>query len=281
MKILVVGDFHGKFPKKLKSVVKKEKIDLIVSLGDYMPFSLRKEFFKYGYKKDIEVWEIIGKKKVKENILRDLKKGEKIIAELNKLNIPTFTTIGNIDYTRVKDSFVHKKYGWKWESQDFFSPIIKKYKNVKKFDYSFFKFSNFVFIGAYGSSSPGQVKSKAYKRYKKKLDNLFKKFKKENKDRQVIFVSHNVPYNTKLDLIKAKDAHKIAKGKHYGSKLVRRTIDKWQPALAFGGHIHESWGKDKIGKTIVINPGAAVEGKFVIVDINEQKRKIKNIRFVK
>jgi len=84
MKILIIGDFHGKFPAKLKK--KAKKIDLVVSLGDFCPFSLRKEFFKYSYRKEnSELWEFIGKKKVKEKTLTDLKKGEKILKILNKL----------------------------------------------------------------------------------------------------------------------------------------------------------------------------------------------------
>jgi hypothetical protein len=35
VKILAIGDFHGKFPEKLKKIIKKEKINLIVSVGDY------------------------------------------------------------------------------------------------------------------------------------------------------------------------------------------------------------------------------------------------------
>lgn len=38
-------DFHRKFPDKLKRLIKKEKIDLIVSLRDYSPFSHRKLWF--------------------------------------------------------------------------------------------------------------------------------------------------------------------------------------------------------------------------------------------
>jgi len=40
MKILVVGDFHGKFPRGLNSIVKNKKIDVVVSVGDYPPFSM-------------------------------------------------------------------------------------------------------------------------------------------------------------------------------------------------------------------------------------------------
>jgi len=47
---------------------------------------------------------------------------------------------------------------------------------------------------------------------------------------------------------------KAKKGRHYGSKLARRIINTYKPPLHFGGHVHEALGKDKVGKTILINP---------------------------
>jgi len=42
-----------------------------------------------------------------------------------------------------------------------------------------------------------------------------------------------------------------------GSKAVRTVIEKYQPLIALHGHIHESRGTVKIGKTVCINPGSA------------------------
>lgn len=294
MKILAIGDFHGKFPKKFETLIKKEKIDLVVSIGDYPPFHYRKLWFKHCYGKEIELWKIIGKKKYKELINKDLKEGEKAIKKLNSLKVPVITIVGNLDYSRIPDAldetYAYKK--WKWDSQNFFKPLIKKYPNIKDFTYSYFKFKDYVFIGGGPSSFPGKVKSKNYRKFRKKLDNLFKRFRKENKKGKVIFVSHNVPYNTKLDKLSIK-AVKFAvrsagknkakqiksRKKHYGSKLVKRIVQRYQPLLHVGGHIHESLGKDRIGKTILVNPGAANEGKAAIIEL--YKGKVKKIKFLK
>ncbi|MEK6819343.1 MAG: metallophosphoesterase, partial [Nanoarchaeota archaeon] len=158
MKILATGDFHGEFPKKFKSLIKKEKIDLVISNGDYFPFHYRDLWFKHCYQKETELWEVIGKEKYKKLILKDLKDGESAIKKLNALPIPVFTVVGNIDYTRKSDSGDYKtdkKHYWAWNEQDFFSPIIKKYPNIKRFDYSYLKFQDYIFIGAYGGSGPG------------------------------------------------------------------------------------------------------------------------------
>ncbi|VVB79941.1 Calcineurin-like phosphoesterase [uncultured archaeon] len=277
MRLLVVGDFHGKLPLNLKAIVKKEKIGLIISLGDYFPFSYRKIWFKHCYGKDLELWEVLGKKVVKTYMLKDLKVGENILKKLNDLGVPVLTVVGNTDLSRLNDQYRPGRsfnYKWKWESQEFFTPMIKKYKNIHRIDYSSFKFGNIIFIGAFGHSSPGHVKSRAYKKYKNKLENLFKKFRKENKEGKVIFTTHNVPFNTKLDKITAKHAHHRARGKHYGSKMFRRIIEKYQPSLSIGGHIHEGFGKDKIKSTLLVNPGAALEKRYAIIEIPEKKGKI-------
>jgi len=42
-----------------------------------------------------------------------------------------------------------------------------------------------------------------------------------------------------------------------GSQAVRNVIERYQPLIALHGHIHESRGTVKIGKTVCINPGSA------------------------
>ena len=287
MKILAIGDFHGKFPKKFEKLIKKEKIDFILSNGDYPSFSLEKVFFKKVYMHpEKNLWEVVGKKKYKEKTLKDLKNGESVLKKLNNLRIPVFTVLGNHDYPnpndiRDLDRKLEKRFSWKWEDNrlKFYPEIIKKYKNIQRVDYSYGKFKDYIIIGARGHSVPGRVKSKAYRKYKKKLDTLFKKFNKENKEKKVIFLSHNVPYRTKLDKITSKKAHEHAQKKHAGSKMFRRIIKKYQPILHVGGHIGEGMGKDKIGKTILMNPGEAHEGKAAVIEID--KGKVKKIKFIR
>jgi Icc-related predicted phosphoesterase len=280
MKILAIGDFHGEFPSKFNRLIKKEKIDLIVSTGDYFPFSYREIWFKHCYDQDKELWEIIGKKKYKELVLKDLKQGEKIIKKLNSLDVPVITTHGNIDYTRIyadNEDIISTKT-WKWDNQNFFEKIMKKYPKVKRFDYSFFKFKDFIFIGTYGSTNKGNQKSRTYKRNKKRMQKIFDKFK--NQKNQIIFVGHNVPYNTKLDKAGNK-SHPRVRGKHLGSRMISTLIREHKPLLYIGGHMHTNQGKDKIKKTILINPGAAKEGKAAIIEIDDFKENIKKIKFIK
>lgn len=291
MKILAIGDFHGEFPNKFNKIIDKEKIDLVVSLGDYPPFHYRKLWFKYCYGKEVELWEIIGKKKYRGLVMEDLRRAENALRKLNKLKVPVFTVLGNIDWPSLDDlrDFNEKrnKSMPNWDRKEKLANEIKKYKNIHRFDYKALKFGDYVFIGMRGHSAPGIVKSKAFRKNKKILEKLFNKFKKE----KIIFVSHNTVYDTKLDILSQKArknaskgfhgklAKKIKKFKHYGSKMARKMINKYHPLLHIGGHIHESAGKDKIGKTILVNPGAVYEGKAAIIEINVGK--IRKIRFLK
>lgn len=62
-----------------------------------------------------------------------------------------------------------------------------------------------------------------------------------------------------------------------GSIVVREAIEKYQPLLGLHGHIHESRGFQRIGRTYCINPGSEyTEGilRGVIVTIEERKYKL-------
>ena len=51
--------------------------------------------------------------------------------------------------------------------------------------------------------------------------------------------------------------------------------------LAIGGHLHENQGRCRIGKTVVVNDGAALDRECCVVDFDEVKRKVKRVEFVK
>lgn len=286
MRILALSDFHGKFSSKIRKIIKKKKIDLVVSIGDYPPFSIKKDFFKYVFgKEDVNLWDFIGKKEYKRKVIHDLKKAEEVIKKLNALPVPVISILGNHDWHRaddINDLKKPKSKGWKWEwdSIDHIKKFILKFKNITLVNYSYTKFGDFIFIGGRGHSNPGRVKSKAFKKHKKILEKLFIKFKKENKERKVILLYHNSPYNTKLDKITDKKAHKLVKNKHYGSKMTRRLIDKYHPVLSLSGHIEESRGQQKLGRTLAVNIGSVYEGHGVIIDLTKKREKIE-VKFLR
>lgn len=117
------------------------------------------------------------------------------------------------------------------------------------------------------------MKVKQYNWRQKKYISAFTKAKKLKKP--FIFLTHNVPYNTRLDKITSKDAPKAARGKHYGSFLERQMINRFKPDLVICGHMHENFGKQKLGKTLVVNVGSTFHGDYVLIDFNEKTKKFK------
>src|SRR5579863_10488698 len=99
---------------------------------------------------------------------------------------------------------------------------------------------------------------------------------------KAIFNFHAPPYNSGLDEAPALDAtlrplHGGAVMKPVGSTAVRDAITKYQPMLSVHGHIHESRGISKMGRTLAINPGS-VYGDGVlqgaVIDLNPKKGKV-------
>ena len=59
-----------------------------------------------------------------------------------------------------------------------------------------------------------------------------------------------------------------------GSSAVRAAIERYQPMLGLHGHIHESRGEARIGRTVSLNPGSEYgEGvlRGVLVTLSEKK----------
>ena len=65
-----------------------------------------------------------------------------------------------------------------------------------------------------------------------------------------------------------------------GSTAVRSAIEKYQPLLGLHGHIHESRGAIKIGRTLCVNPGSEYsEGILKGVMVNLDDNGVKSYQF--
>ncbi len=99
---------------------------------------------------------------------------------------------------------------------------------------------------------------------------------------RAIFNFHAPPYGTGLDEAPALDdtlrpIHGGAVMKPVGSTAVRDAINSYQPMLGVHGHIHESRGVKRMGRTLAINPGS-VYGDGVlqgaVLELNPKKAKV-------
>lgn len=78
------------------------------------------------------------------------------------------------------------------------------------------------------------------------LEKLIPKIKKITSGKKLIFITHQPPYDTKLDRLNSI---------HVGNKSIRKFIKEVKPVLSICGHLHENENKiDKINSTIIINP---------------------------
>ncbi len=97
-----------------------------------------------------------------------------------------------------------------------------------------------------------------------KLEERLEKYISQLKNTETaIFNFHAPPYETKLDdaPLLDKNLNPIIQGGSVvmvpvGSKAVRKMIEKYQPFIGLHGHIHESSGSMKMGRTYCVNPGS-------------------------
>lgn len=267
---------EGFIPKGLKRLIKKIKPDFVLSVGDLYGAFSRDILFKYikklkpGKYRVVgpeQLIKLIGEKRVKDIVKKEVNAGKRILNFLNSLDIPVFLVYGNADNT--------KNAPWsKPPFKDTIEDLVKKLKNITQLEYKKVKINGF-FITGFGCKFPALLKSQI--RYRKQILKHRKieknKLKKLLKDKNTIILTHEPPFGI-LDKIKDKRSHKY--GQHVGDDVLLDAIKKYKPILSIFGHIHECQGKKKIGKTTFINAGNIRSEKVVLIDLPELK-----VKFIK
>jgi Icc-related predicted phosphoesterase len=99
-----------------------------------------------------------------------------------------------------------------------------------------------------------------------------------------IFNLHVPPYGSDLDSAPLLDSElrpQQSGGQPImvpvGSTAVRAAVERYQPLLGLHGHIHESKGTKKIGRTLCLNPGSSynsgvIDGVLVVLENGKVKR---------
>jgi Icc-related predicted phosphoesterase len=277
MKILAIGDFHGKFPEKLKK--KAKDVDLIVSVGDFADTSeLREIEFKHWEEvKKKSISKIIGKKKYADLLKKQSDSQETILKELISFKKPLFVIYGNSDLLD-KEAKKFSILGLKSQCEKLGILLLKK--DVASFD----NLTIAGFSGYRGAMSKKMTKASLLqkmkvfyhnKKWKKKLNALSKQLKET---KNVVFLAHDVPYGY-FDKINNKESP--LHNKRIGDSYLTEFIKISQPGLFLCGHMHEYQGMKRLGKTKIIEVGPAYEGKGAIIDFDEEKGKFKSIKFIR
>ena len=278
MKILAIGDFHGKFPEKLKR--EAEKVDVILSPGDFANADkIRKLIFKHWT--DKKWFEVVGLRKARALEKESFNSGLDVLKGLNKIGKKFYFVWGNTDFYKdasIKDDISPGEY----------NDNIRKMENVISVDRRKKKIYGLEIVGHGGYVDVTQyIKDRMdadekrhkerLKRYNKTKEKLFDIF--DNKpDKDFIFLIHYSPYGV-FDKVKYKGSP--MNGKHVGFEPYNRIIKKYKPLLVISGHMHEYQGVKKMGRSLIVNPGPAFEGKAAVIDVDEENKKIKSVRFVR
>lgn len=79
----------------------------------------------------------------------------------------------------------------------------------------------------------------------------------------LLLVAHDPPRGTNADV--------VGGGQHVGSEAVREFIERVRPQVCLTGHIHEARSADRLGDTIVINPGMLSRGGYAVIGLRDGK----------
>ena len=283
VKILAIGDFHGKFPVKLKKIANRKDIDLILSVGDYADGEkIRKIIFKHWT--DKPWYDVVGLKKAKKLRRESFNSGLFVLKELNKLRKKVYTIFGNLDFykegkTSDPDSLM----------PGFYEDKIKKMKNINLIERKKTKINGIEILGhgeyldvtEFIKNPIDKTKEKQkqrLKRYRQDEKELKKLFLKKKPKKGFIFLIHYPVYGY-FDKVNFKSSP--MNGKHVGFEPYNNIIKKYKPKLVICGHMHEHQGKKKFGDGLIVSTGDAQKGKAAIIDFDEKKGKVRKVEFIK
>jgi Icc-related predicted phosphoesterase len=297
-KFLIIGDLHGAMPR-----IYDTDFDAIIAPGD---ISSDKELRKisdwrvksWGKRKTLHseiieyITKNIGKKKYGDMEKRSLDIGNRILRKLDRYGKPIFFVPGNWDQAfdeendKDSDDPYLKSVGLFQGYANSKTPerLVRGVRNLVDVHFKNVEFEGINIIGWGVSSTPeklriekfrGRQRKRLREEYQKLLNRLEKPYSKRNKKLPTLFLSHNVPHNTKLDKILKSDSPVY--GKHYGSTVTRDFIEKHKPLICVGSHMHEYLGKDRIGKTVCLNAGFGGEVNTIL---EIENGKIKSIKWI-
>ncbi|WP_414838195.1 metallophosphoesterase family protein [Candidatus Nanosalina sp. VS9-1] len=266
MKILVVGDCHGKKPE-IEGLA--EEASVILVTGDVCGDSdtMRNAMFD-SIDSQKKWYDVLGRETAREAVEKSLEEGRQVLEYLNSFDKPVFLVPGNWDW--IGDE------AWDFLGENHFQKLVDEFNNIHNINGEIFQDSEYSYIG-YGPCPGPEIPQyeddrpedeqemkeirKEYTEQKERLEKLF-----QASEKPVIFLSHNVPHNTSLDRIENPDSP--ADGRHYGSIIVRELIEEKNPVLSIAGHMHEGYGKEKIGGTVAVNAGL---NRHVVIDLENEK----------
>lgn len=206
----------------------------------------QKEIFRFVIKHTLEDWVTLA------------------VERLKPLNVKMYISPGNDDDPIVDDALLVSSY------------VINP-------DMKVVNLTDQVQMLSYGFSNPTPWNSPREKSEEEIYVDLNGLAKQMDYMKFTIFNIHVPPFNTPLDIAPKLDKtlKPVVEGgsvatENVGSKSVRRIIEEFQPDLGLHGHVHESAGNVKIGRTVCLNPGSEYSDgilRGVLINLDENKKK--------
>jgi Icc-related predicted phosphoesterase len=207
-------------------------------------------------KSKVAWYDLLPRNEARKKVDASLADGRAILEKLSRIGKPVYVVPGNWDWT-PNDA------PWSYTRKDHWSAISDLPNIIDCYHRR-------VDAGPYAIIGHGITSGPEYPQYKEDLARYTAaQLRKKRRDyeqeyktvaklfdgakKPVVFLSHNVPYNTPIDRINNPASPR--NGWHYGSLLARRAIDTYQPLVSVGGHMHEHFTSCKVGRTTCINAG--------------------------
>jgi len=165
---------------------------------------------------------------------------QRILAPLISLELPIFYVLGNCDPSQLAEAQI--------------SGAVNLHGKCQRLD-------DISFIGL-GGAPAGPYYSWFELSETQMMNMLERSADKCPMNPWSVVVSHTPPRDTTVDL--------AFSGVHAGSFSLRAFIEKRRPSVVFCGHIHEARGIDRIGDTLIVNPGPVRHGKCAMANMNEK-----------
>jgi Icc-related predicted phosphoesterase len=260
-RILAIGDVHGMDFPRLKELIKKHCIDFVLCTGD---LTNADEYRKLVFDNwifiavlGIELHQLMGLKRYKKLITTAVKSQDNIIRRLGKLPVKTFLVYGNNDYVR-DDAKRLQKLGIAIEPLE---EKLRPYKNIILLKRRALMAGDIALIGHSGE----------YYRHHGTKKLLYER----KSPTPIIFLTHEPPQGV-MDKICMKASPLY--GERAGNPLYLELVKKYKPLIHICGHIHEGFGKKRIGRTWILNLGSLQDRRYVIITIKKGKVSFQNKR---
>jgi len=272
MKIPLLGDFHGNFPREIKKLTVNREVDLVVSVGDHGDYSdIRDVVFnnwdkyeqKYGKDRYRLDREILGER-YEDVYSRYAESMESVLKELNGMDVPVYVVHGNTDFTEREREL-------SGVDAPTFESVTSKMKNLKSIGGEVVEAGDTKIggIGGYRGTSvkEGRAPDSIIKKSNRKIKEQIEAIKSEAAGE--IVVGHDVPYGCKLDEVNNPDSPKH--GEHVGDKIIGEFLADSEVNFYFCGHMHEYHDSCDVEDTKVVDCGLGKEGKGVILELPSEE----------